>query len=299
MPYTESKRVAVFSNIKEAALYFDYVVPLENSLAIEVLKSGDERAKTCVFAPELFISESSSQFTPAASGYYTHLARISSKYHNRTTDEQGNKIAIWHLCTEGERADSLRLLNDLLKSTGTFIRQQWSDTDRCPEDNSGAPCIAVSGMNLVDTDKLSWKHLIDFKNDTDSVAQLRRLRIFLATEYPGKEIGFIKDDLINRIEEYNQAISKWGFATRSSAFEIIFDSKDKLSEIASYGAAALIVGPNSLPAAAALTIGASASIGKLLLRVSRRRNELLTLKQNNPITFLAEATRQASFQDGD
>lgn len=59
--------------------------------------------------------------------------------------------------------------------------------------------------------------------NTKSVKKLWRLRTFIFENYQGKPLAFIKDDLLNRMDNYEED-PKMGLKTKDAVFKITFNS---------------------------------------------------------------------------
>jgi len=147
--------------------------------------------------------------------------------------------------------------------------------------------MTLSGLNLIDTDRLAIDQIVEFRNDRASMAELRRLRLFFEDEYVGKSRSYIEDDLLQRIENYDAVRKKWGFELRHSALSTLFESKTAAATIGGAGAALLAGAP--VIAASAATIGTILEIGKIGLSISKKRFEARDALGNNPVSYLAHA----------
>jgi hypothetical protein len=114
--------------------------------------------------------------------------------------------------------------------------------------------ISLMNVKLVDTSKASWEQILEFRNDTDSHASVIRLCRFMNTAYAGKEKSFIEDDLCSRMERHNEAAAKFGFDLKATVLEAVCSSKVLQTSIA--GAAGIAAASANL--GGALTAGALA-----------------------------------------
>jgi hypothetical protein len=154
------------------------------------------------------------------------------------------------------------------------------------EDSTGDLVIAIRGLNLVDSSKLAWDQVAAFRKDTDARHKLRRLRMFALKSYDGKSAAFIEDDLLMRMDEYDETVRRWGFATTYATLATLLSSR---SLGVALGAAfvSLLAGAPSLAAFCAGG-GAAVELGQLVLEISRRRFEFRGVLSDNPVSYLAE-----------
>jgi hypothetical protein len=165
------------------------------------------------------------------------------------------------------------------------------DDDPLPDyDTASGFRIALMGLSLVDAERASWNQIIEFRKDQKSRASLRRLHIFMAEEYCGKDKAYMEDDLLLRIDEYNNVVRDWGFGTRSAVISNLINSKLILGGLGG-AIASSVLGKHWVAAASAVT-GIAVELGNVVIDVSRRRYSLKTLRRNSPINFIVEARSQ-------
>lgn len=145
--------------------------------------------------------------------------------------------------------------------------------------------VILSGLKLVDADAIPIEKLVEFRLDKNSVASLRALRLFCMTNYNGKSKAFIEDDLMHRIDEYENVAKKWKFQTMECGFTTLFTSK---SLAGSFGGAT-ISAISGMPIAASLTAVAGAvwEIGKVSLAISSKAFEGRAALKSNPVSYVS------------
>lgn len=152
--------------------------------------------------------------------------------------------------------------------------------------------ITIQGLHLVDASKASWEQVLAFRKDSDARARLRRLRLFAIENYQNRSRAFIEDDLLSRIDAYSEQVRRWGFVTRHSVLGMLLSSKALGAALGGTLFSALI----GAPALAALSAagGIAIEIGQVALEVSRRRFELRSALRDNPISYVADAQAKLS-----
>jgi len=147
--------------------------------------------------------------------------------------------------------------------------------------------ITLRGLNLIDARKATWEHIAEFRADPTSTSQLRRLRLFAADKYDGRDKAFIEDDLLSRIDAYHEQVRRWGFETAHAALGMLLSSR--IAATALGGAlVSTLVGAPSVGAATAAG-GILIECGKIVVEVSRRRTELRNALADSPVSYIVRA----------
>jgi hypothetical protein len=143
--------------------------------------------------------------------------------------------------------------------------------------------IALSNLKLVEERKLSWNHILEVRRDARSIAKLRRVRLLFHEDYSGKPASYIQDDILRRLDEYDETVRKWGLNTALQSMEMVCSSKS----LPAAAVAAMVAGlGGGIPLAAAL--GSILEVGKIGLNIVAKRRELLEFKSHNPVSYLVE-----------
>lgn len=150
----------------------------------------------------------------------------------------------------------------------------------------------LAGLNLVDASKASWEQVEEFRKDLDSVRKLRNLRLALNQDLKGKSDSYIEDFIFQKIDEYNQAVSRWGFETGLGNLKTMFSSSLIPSSVAAIAGATL--GPNPL---AGIMAGGMTTFAGISIEFGQKLWSLSKFKQDHPYAFLIEAN--AAFNDDD
>lgn len=150
--------------------------------------------------------------------------------------------------------------------------------------------ITLARLNIIDTSQTSWEQIAEFRKDAASIAKLRRLRIFVSSSYEGRDASYIRDDLETRIYDYEEEVKRWGFETKDSALSLLFESKS----LKMVGAASFVAILYGAPIAAILGAsgGAAIEVGKIALEVARKKVAMRKSLGGNPVSYLAEARKK-------
>jgi hypothetical protein len=306
MDYKRCNNVICFGNLKQAALYFDRVIPVafkslrrrEQGVYFEVPEPVPfELFGEVVFGPnppDIF-----ARIDPA--GTYLHawdefMKRIGpSRTSRHSSSMEDDYVDVEYL-----------YLNNITLSNGTSIRQEFRNLAQSlriefasvllsphheqDKDDITFPeylAVSLSEIPLVDTSQAEWGQIIELRRDSESQNRLRNLRLFLYTNYQGKSVDYIQDDLGKRLHEYELARRKFGFEIVTSCFSTLLESKNIYTAIAGGFVAGLVGGIS-----AAATAGVIIEVGKVALEFAKRRYQLKDMTQNHELAFVIEAKKK-------
>jgi hypothetical protein len=306
MDYKRCNNVISFGNLKQAALYFDSVIPV----GFKSLRRREQGLYFEVPEPVPYELFGEVVFGPNPPEI---LARI---------DPGGTYLAAWHefmnkigpgrtsrhsSSMEDDYVDVEYLyLNNVTLSNGTSIRQEFRNLARSlgiefasvllsshherDKDDIAFPeyfAVSLSGIPLVDTSTAEWGQIIDLRRDQESQNKLRNLKLFLYANYQGKSVDYIQDDLGKRLHEYELARNKFGFETVTSCFSTLLESKNIYTAIAGGFVAGLVGGIS-----AAATAGVIIEVGKVALEFAKRRYQFKDITQKHELAFVIEAKKK-------
>jgi hypothetical protein len=161
------------------------------------------------------------------------------------------------------------------------------------DDPSGEEvAVTLATLDLVDTTCASWEQITEFRRDPVSRTKLRRLRVFAADSYAGKSRAYVEDDLLRRLDDYDETVRRWGFETRHAVLTTLLNSKSLLA-VAGVSLLSVLFGAPTLAGAGALA-GAAVEIGRVSVEVSRRRFALRSALRDNPVSYIADAKERLS-----
>lgn len=144
--------------------------------------------------------------------------------------------------------------------------------------------LSLSNINLIDTSKVKWEQIIEYRKDEIARKKLRNLRLFLHTNYQGKSRAFIEDDLGKRLDAYYDTCKDWGFDTLTATISVVMDSENLISLLVGSTCATLFGGP-----VAGLIAGASIEIGNISLNIAKRKHAFNKLKRDHDLAYIIEA----------
>jgi hypothetical protein len=291
MDYNNTKPLACINSTKEACLYFDRVIPLNLAQVIPWENNGDLEAfdvlKKILPAPLL---------DPE---HHTGLGPMMLLYIDTYVDVFPGSIGIEKFRDTALSSERARTLAPLLFNAGVYLLNSLPEPIdsvfgageiQNTEVKSNDPAFILTGLTLIDTQNITWREILAIREDKESVNRLRRLRTFIFENYQGKPLAFIKDDLLNRIETYQDTAKKWGFKTQQSVFKIIFNSGTAISLMAATMASLISGNPPSI--SLSLGIGSMFLTGNIALEIGSYKRESHSFKQENPITYLIDVQKK-------
>jgi len=146
----------------------------------------------------------------------------------------------------------------------------------------------LSNLNLVNVDKTSWEHIVEFRKDKDARAALSSFRKFFSDQYEGKDSQYILDDLHERIYRYDKETKLWGFETGIKSLSVAF-KKESIITSSIGGISTILFGmPLSVVAGSALSITA----GSCLLEIGQSIIAKKRSYVDNPTRYLSELKKK-------
>ncbi len=294
-----------FRDIKNAAIYFDRVIPLaiagyarEVCLyhSLETPENVPERALLNL----LFGTEK----PPGSATYKTDSKRLldlTNNYFWLLQDLQGgqglNLLKVPAMVEAAYRSDVnyrgrgiRRVLLELFEQQGSAgpalsLSAQEVASSTGIED----PTIAMTGMGIIDSSVASWDQLLDLRRDRDAMLKLRRFRAFLTRTYSGKSRAFVEDELSAALQDYEVASKKHGFELVTGTLSVALDASS-LQAAAAVGLVAVLMGGPlaALPAAAAV------ELGKMAIHFAKQRRRMDDWHLTHPLAYVIEARARLS-----
>jgi hypothetical protein len=152
----------------------------------------------------------------------------------------------------------------------------------------GDPALVLSNLDLVDTSRLSWRQVIELRKDSDSVERLRNLRRMVYRDYAGKPEAYIREDIEQRLSEYEAAARLWGFPLKKGLLEIAMTG-DALAAAGAGIALTLFGAPIAVVAAA----GGAIAVGKAALTIAQRKHDIELERKRTPMAYLVKLKQLA------
>jgi len=178
-------------------------------------------------------------------------------------------------------------IENLIKVSGFEGCPTWvSENIEFDEDEINNPAqlfaSSISNIALVDVEKASWQHIIEFREDKKSREALRDLRIFFSENFIGKDSGYISDKLSSLMEENERVCRLWGFETAQKSLSVVFSPQSALS--APIGSLAATI--SGAPLALAAGMGLVFPLGAALVEFGKVWVDAEKSRHKNPTRYL-------------
>ncbi len=264
-------------NAKNAALYFDSVIPISGSFIREDALNFYhlEEFKT-IFPLKM-------QEDEGFEGYIDFLktVRNSAISYNIQEDTNGERTQI---------AWDLFLINLALFAGGALGIKEYIFLHNYNYDSNCTTSyesisLELSQLQLIDTDKSEWEQIIKIREDVESLRKLKKLRLFFHENYSSRDKNFIQDDLLTRIEEYNNTVKDWGFETVTSSITLLNTS---ITSVGSSLVLALTGQPLEVAAASGICVG----IGNIAIHLAKEKYKLMKFGRDHPLAYIIDAKKK-------
>lgn len=296
MTYVATQNAVCFENLKEAALYFDSVIPISFSsmqgrgVGKDVLFRLPDEIPGEVLVNLLFGVTPGSQaekwtllgkYLDSWDAFIKAIAPARDKFANSYEDVKRAYLA-------NAKLDGQSSVREEFKKFSAALGKQYSTVllpDETSEEGPSAySALVLAGIPLVDTASLTWDQVLELRRDERSRASLRNLRLFFYTNYERKPTAFIADDLARRLDEYETTRKRLGFETVTGSISALIDAKSIQSAAAMGIAAAFVGGP-----VAGLTSAALFEISGMALELAKKRFAVREFEKNHELAYLIEA----------
>ena len=145
-------------------------------------------------------------------------------------------------------------------------------------------CLTTTNLPLVETTNATWEQIMELRSDVDSRKKLRRLRLFFLDNYTDKSHDYIKDDLHQRLDDYESARKKHGFDAVMSSLSILLDANSLQAAAVAGLTTGLFGGP-----LVGITTGAAVELGKVLIELSKKQAEIRNLSSGHELGYIINA----------
>lgn len=283
MTYKSRHTALAWTDARTAALYFDRVLPVhvpdvyrvdaDDPIYYEVLKN--------LLPENLLDSSAKTGLADPVVNYVTNFLITFPQAAGANSLADGESFE--------ERAS--RSLPGLRNAFGNLVARSgvddfavYGEPLSAPTQSAASdPCLILANLNLVDASKLSWRLILELRKDEDTVERLRNLRRTVYKDYSGKPEAFIKEDIQDRISEYEAATKFWNLPLQKGVLEIAMTG-EALTAVGSAIALALF----GAPIAAAAAAGGAIAVGKAALSIAQRKREIELERRRNPMAYLVK-----------
>jgi hypothetical protein len=132
----------------------------------------------------------------------------------------------------------------------------------------------LCNIGIVDEGASSWAQVIEFRKDVDACRKYRRFLHWLDRDMVGKSLGYVQDEIADRLEDYRWALKKHGLKVITGTIEETLDGRYLVG--ASGAAASLsLAGYPTL----GILAGAGLMLGKVVVKLAENRINYTDLKR--------------------
>lgn len=295
-------RAAVcFDNLKQAALYFDRVIP------VSLRKAGGTGTDFEFYFPERIPSRAiiniifdDESINSTDNQRYTALGKILDswdeftksispfKYHTaeRSTDESYKLLRAAYL--ENHSLPNIGTIRSYFQKYAKALGVSNSDvlvpsSQKSVGVESEVQTLSFTGLELIDVNQASWGQIIEIRNDKESRKKLQKLRAFLNKNYTNKSASFIEDDISSKLYDYEIVRRKHGFDAVSSSISLLLDSKNIQAVAAAGIGAAFFGGP-----LVGISSVAAIELSTFAIEFAKRRKTMEDWQSSHEFAYLIE-----------
>jgi hypothetical protein len=160
------------------------------------------------------------------------------------------------------------------------------------EGNSDCLEIKIAKAPIIDVEKLTWEHIIELRKDPDVRKKLRNFRVLLYEDYRGKDISYVTDSLLKKLDEYEETCKNNGVKLVLSSFHQVLDSKSILGTLGLITAG--ILTGNPIIIAASTISGTAIELGKLSIQIAQKKIEFNEIASRDGVAYLMDIRRKTT-----
>lgn len=146
--------------------------------------------------------------------------------------------------------------------------------------------LSLMNLHLVDAELANWDKILELRRDESSVGKIRKLARFFESDYKGKSRFFIEDDISAKLEDYDNAVRDWEFETKTTCLSMLVQSSS-LKAVAATGLAALFLGKPEAAIAVAAG-GVSFEAANIHIQMKKRAYGLKKLRRDHPLSYIMD-----------
>jgi hypothetical protein len=294
--------VLCFRDLKTASLYFDRILPVAFMKMVgtgkDIVTEFPEPVPSRALINMVFDK------TPErGAGRYTDLGKVIDSWDSfikearpyLSQSSQSSSEFEYDVLAGAYIRDAVtpgsRPLRNLFADYATSLGIKQLDvllpsTDPASQSADEDAVISLCHLSLIDAERASWEQIEELRSDRQARTRLQRLRAFAQTNYQGKPVSYIEDDLSARIDEYELASNKHGFDLVTGTLSTLLDSTHLQATVGAALAAAIVGGP-----IAAMSTAACIELAKVSLEFSKRKRVMVDWHKSHPLAYLIEARK--------
>lgn len=293
-----SPTMIVVGDIKEALLYYDYIIPfapvfvsafaqvsesqVTSSTSMHIRSHWDLAFLKEILPAKLFQDDS-----------FLNKASIFTQFLGLERGELLIRQNQPHLT--GKRSYVTCNLPEKFQLLATEFDLQTVPID-CPDllftqesHGEGEAALTLIGLSLIDVTNTPLEQIMELRKDREAREKLRKFRIFAYDNYTGKPKTYIEDDIQMRLAGYHNVVKSWGFETKLKSLSFVLNSKMLPTCLGASFLSAMF--GSTVQAVAAAATGVGLEIGRYTLELGKQNHELRKICRENPISYIADAKK--------
>ncbi|MFJ3800471.1 toll/interleukin-1 receptor domain-containing protein [Streptomyces sp. NPDC090088] len=282
-----------WDNAKQAALYFDRILPCAGYHEVPPDLRFDFQRLMPTYR------QLANEYTgPGGSEWDSFEQSITappSSYNEETAWIADDYVVAAHAALSGLNIPSVPMFADINSEYPRLLDPQYYiDAGNAPLGVSSVNLanvveVKLIEMQVVDTSNTPWGQIAEFRRDKKSVSQLRRMRLLFDQDLRGKSPAYIQDYVNIKLDDYDAALKSHGFETITGVVEALTNSKTLLG-VSAMAAAGIFGGHWGGAVALAAVIGTT----RATVRIRQRKHEMITWKNNAELGYIVEARKNVN-----
>jgi hypothetical protein len=321
--YDDFSKVICLGNLKQAALYYDHVIPLllKDIPGFEYLDNKNAIGKDIDLGKKviesLLVSDESHAVQDLVylaghkrDGVFSYPF-INSSYRDIINTESASEIGAYNFY----KTDSRSKMRDqpiigfglgggnlglrLIKHNEVSIRgilDKFIEEYKISSANILFPqslvntspsndiFLSLSSLPLIDTEKSTWEQIIEIRKDEKSKNNLKQMRVFLSTNYEGKSKAFIEDDLNIRLMKHRDAVDAHGLETKLTCLSTLANSKNIITT-SSVAMMAILLGEPGLSTVTLMT-GVCLEVANISIEIAKGKFNLTKIRRDHELAYV-------------
>ena len=281
-----------FNSEKDAALYFDKVIPVNFNEFVNPERFDANEKPALEIIKELLPDEYKINVQSPKSA--NEIFGIKEDYYDYYMSVLNPRLYAL-TARKFDQAEYERMKDDCIKRLIHFIKDEYaivdSDVPLTESADGKETCVRLVGLQLIDTSKASWEQILEIRRDKASLYKLRKLRLFFEDTCVEKDENYIRDVISVYLEDYKAAAKSFGFdlATKTISFLA------PIATIATTFVFPLLQKQNiSLQEIINASVPMSMELGGAALQILRSKYDWHGVVSNNPCAYIADVNKKLS-----
>lgn len=286
--YRNDQVVVALGRAKEAALYFEYVVPFETETSL--LPDVVDKLVPDIDPPQSARSLLENSPFSALIGPHHKELTLSVILPGLIISADNMKFeGSDHTFHDLALDDIFRLLN--MYAFPVLTNDHFTE-ERVSEEYADTR-LSIMELELIDVSKASWDQILSVRQDESSWKDLRNFRTFIHKNYAGKELAFVEDEIERIIDKYNETAKRLGFETKQTLWEVLFNKNivDSGRNLLSFFLGAGTAGLSDIVA------GIATSLGRLVVKLDKAKYTINSELDSSPVKYIVDARKKLSNAD--